>query len=50
MSCFGGGAAPDEELKEQRRLNKIIDTQLKKEKEVYRATHRLLLLGTWVGG
>ena len=41
--CAGGGG--DDELKEQKRLNKVIDTQLKKDKDVYRATHRLLLLG-----
>ena len=44
MSCFGGGQ--DEALKEQRRQNKLIDAQLKKDKDVYKATHRLLLLGT----
>lgn len=43
MSCFGGGG--DEALKEQKRQNKIIDAQLKKDKDVYKATHRLLLLG-----
>ena len=42
MSCFGGG---DETLKEQRRQNKLIDAQLKKDKDVYKGTHRLLLLG-----
>ncbi len=43
MSCFGGGG--DEALKEQRRVNKAIDAQIKKEKDVYKGTHRLLLLG-----
>ena len=43
MSCFGGGG--DEVLKEQKRQNKIIDAQLRKDKDVYKATHRLLLLG-----
>ena len=43
MSCFGGGE--DEVLKEQKRQNKIIDAQLRKDKDVYKATHRLLLLG-----
>ena len=50
MSCFGGGAS-DELLKEQSRRNKAIDQQLKKDKDVYKSTHRLLLLGeclrTW---
>lgn len=42
MSCFGGG---DEALKEQKRQNKLINDQLKKDKDVYKGTHRLLLLG-----
>ena len=42
MSCFG---AEDDALKEQRKQNKLIDAQLKKDKDVYKATHRLLLLG-----
>lgn len=44
MSCLGGGAS-DETLKEQTRRNKAIDQQLKKDKDVYKSTHRLLLLG-----
>ena len=43
MSCFGTGG--DEALKEQTRRNKVIDQQLKKDKDVYGNTHRLLLLG-----
>lgn len=44
MSCLGGG--PDDEiLKEQARRNKAIDQQLRKDKDVYKSTHRLLLLG-----
>ena len=43
MSCFGG--TEDEALKAQRRQNKMIDQQLKKDKKSYRALHRLLLLG-----
>lgn len=43
MSCFGGGE--DEVLREQVRRNKAIDQQLKKDKDVYKSTHRLLLLG-----
>ena len=42
MSCFGG---EDEAAKEQKRQSKIIDAQLKRDKDVYKATHRLLLLG-----
>ena len=42
MSCFGG---EDEAAKEQKRQSKLIDAQLKKDKDVYKATHRLLLLG-----
>ena len=43
MSCFG--KSEDEGLKEQKRQNKIIDQQLRKDKKAYRALHRLLLLG-----
>ena len=43
MSCFGEGK--DEEAKEQLRKTKAINDQLKKDKEIYRSTHRLLLLG-----
>lgn len=42
MSCFGGG---DESDKEQTRKNKAINDQLKKDKDLYKSTHRLLLLG-----
>ena len=41
--CACGGS--DNGLGEQKRLNEIIDTQLKRERAVYRATHRLLLQG-----
>lgn len=44
MSCFGGG---DDDQKEQVRQNKAINDQLKKDKDVYKSTHRLLLLGEW---
>ena len=44
MSCLGGGT-DDEVIKEQARRNKAIDQQLKKDKDVYKSTHRLLLLG-----
>ena len=43
MSCLGG--AEDESIKEQKRQNKMIDQQLRKDKKAYRALHRLLLLG-----
>ncbi len=44
MSCFDGG---DEIVREQTRQNKIIDQQLKKDRDVYSNTHRLLLLGLY---
>ena len=44
MSCLGGGVE-DDGTKEQKRQNKLIDQQLKKDKKAYRALHRLLLLG-----
>ncbi|XP_064394869.1 guanine nucleotide-binding protein G(s) subunit alpha-like [Halichondria panicea] len=47
MSCFN---SEDEVIKEQTRQNKIIDQQLKKEKDVYGNTHRLLLLGAGESG
>ncbi|VDO93617.1 unnamed protein product [Soboliphyme baturini] len=37
-------SAVDEEAKEQKRMNKQIEEQLQKDKQLYRATHRLLLL------
>ncbi len=43
MSCFVGGG--DDGAKEQSRTNKYINDQLKKDKDVYKSTHRLLLLG-----
>lgn len=48
MSCFG--KSEDEGLKEQKRQNKIIDQQLRKDKKAYRALHRLLLLGAGESG
>ncbi len=42
MSCFAG---KDDETREQERQNKAINDQLKKDKDVYKSTHRLLLLG-----
>nr|Q9XZV5.1 RecName: Full=Guanine nucleotide-binding protein G(s) subunit alpha; AltName: Full=Adenylate cyclase-stimulating G alpha protein [Geodia cydonium]CAB43528.1 Gs protein, alpha subunit [Geodia cydonium] len=49
MSCFGGGVE-DDRTKEQKRQNKLIDQQLKKDKKAYRALHRLLLLGAGESG
>ena len=43
MSCLGG--SEDDGIKEQKRQNKMIDQQLRKDKKAYRALHRLLLLG-----
>lgn len=40
----------DEEIKEQRKTNRQIEEQLQKDKQVYRATHRLLLLGAGESG
>lgn len=48
MSCFGG--SEDEFLREQARRNRNIDQQLKKDKDVYKSTHRLLLLGAGESG
>ena len=42
MSCFVG---EDDETKAQSRKNKAINDQLKKDKDIYKSTHRLLLLG-----
>jgi guanine nucleotide-binding protein G(s) subunit alpha len=49
MSCIGGGVE-DDGIKEQKRQNKLIDQQLKKDKKAYRALHRLLLLGAGESG
>ena len=52
MGCVMGnsGGALGEEEREQRKVNKQIDEQLQKEKQVLRATHRLLLLGAGESG
>ena len=44
MSCFGGGAVEETDILAAQKSREI-DVQLKKEKEVFKATHRLLLLG-----
>lgn len=43
--CGGGGGAGDEDEKAKKEANKRIEKQLQKDKQLYRATHRLLLLG-----
>ncbi|KAK3575195.1 hypothetical protein QTP86_020892 [Hemibagrus guttatus] len=47
MGCLGNSKTEDQrnEEKAQREANKKIDKQLQKDKQIYRATHRLLLLG-----
>lgn len=49
MGCFGGGndKADQEESKRIKEANKRINQQIQKDKQVYRATHRLLLLGKY---
>lgn len=44
MNCFG--PPETEEERRQKEISKGIDQQLRKEKVEYKATHRLLLLGT----
>ncbi len=53
MGCCGlNGSSKDdaEEAKRQRQHNKDIERQIQKDKQVYRATHRLLLLGAGESG
>lgn len=47
MGCLGNNKTEDQrnEEKAQREANKKIEKQLQKDKQIYRATHRLLLLG-----
>ncbi|MGH0184826.1 UNVERIFIED_CONTAM: hypothetical protein FKN15_015902 [Acipenser sinensis] len=47
MGCLGNSKTEDQrnEDKAQREANKKIEKQLQKDKQIYRATHRLLLLG-----
>mgnify|MGYP001507248169 FL=1 len=47
MGCFGGSGSKNdaEEDKRRREANKRIEKQIQKDKQIYRATHRLLLLG-----
>ena len=48
MGCFST-AEEDEDDKIRREANKKIEKQLQKDKQLYRATHRLLLLGQYFG-
>uniref|UniRef100_A0A8D0FCW4 GNAS complex locus n=1 Tax=Strix occidentalis caurina TaxID=311401 RepID=A0A8D0FCW4_STROC len=52
MGCLGNSKTEDQrnEEKAQREANKKIEKQLQKDKQVYRATHRLLLLGKGAAG
>ncbi|OQR70721.1 guanine nucleotide-binding protein G(s) subunit alpha-like [Tropilaelaps mercedesae] len=51
MGCFGGGGSRDaEEDKKRKEANKKIEKQIQKDKQIYRATHRLLLLGAGESG
>jgi len=52
MGCFGntGQKSDAEEDKRRKEANKKIEKQLQKDKQVYRATHRLLLLGAGESG
>lgn len=47
MGCFGGNKQDAEDEKWRKEANKRIEKQLQRDKQVYRATHRLLLLGTY---
>ena len=47
MFCFGT-SYPEEEAelrRDQKRRNKSINAEIRRDKDEYRATHRLLLLG-----
>lgn len=54
MGCFGNSgvdpAQTTEDIRTQKRISDQINRQLAKEKQVYRATHRLLLLGAGESG
>lgn len=47
MGCFGSQSskASQDDSKNQKRRSDAITRQLQKDKQLYRATHRLLLLG-----
>ncbi|XP_054917874.1 guanine nucleotide-binding protein G(s) subunit alpha isoform X2 [Dermacentor andersoni] len=52
MGCFGGSSSKSdaEEDKRRKEANKKIEKQIQKDKQIYRATHRLLLLGAGESG
>lgn len=51
MGCLGNSKSEDQRNeKTQREANKKIEKQLQKDKQIYRATHRLLLLGAGESG
>ena len=50
MGCFGPSKNDPEEDKRRKEANKRIEKQIQKDKQVYRATHRLLLLGAGESG
>ncbi|GIY06550.1 guanine nucleotide-binding protein G(s) subunit alpha [Caerostris extrusa] len=52
MGCFGGSSSKGdaEEDKRRKEANKKIERQIQKDKQIYRATHRLLLLGAGESG
>uniref|UniRef100_A0AAF5PZ45 Guanine nucleotide-binding protein G(s) subunit alpha n=3 Tax=Wuchereria bancrofti TaxID=6293 RepID=A0AAF5PZ45_WUCBA len=51
MGCMvGHSSAVGDEEREQRKINKQIEEQLQKDKQLLRATHRLLLLGAGESG
>ncbi|CAB3249587.1 unnamed protein product [Arctia plantaginis] len=52
MGCFGspGGKSSEDDAKTQKRRSDAITKQLQKDKQLYRATHRLLLLGAGESG
>jgi len=49
MGCLNGKLDKEnEDEKSRREANKKIEKQLQKDKQMYRATHRLLLLGNFL--
>lgn len=50
MDCLSCGHPPDHEENNQKTINKQIDILLQKDKQEYRSTHRLLLLGAGESG
>merc|ERR1719150_2705848 len=50
MGCCGQAEEGDEERKKASKQNREIEKQIQKDKQVYRATHRLLLLGAGESG